>query len=124
MNTVKASILVVDDEPSVLATAQQLLSELGLDVITAASGSEALRRVSKDAASIDTVLMDVTMPELDGVETASRILAAYPHLNVVLFSGYSSVVLPDKVDESVGFLQKPFRLRELRAALEPFFAPA
>ncbi len=117
-------VLVVDDEPRVLETATQLLSQLGLDVIAADSGSEALRLVDEEAASIDTVLMDVTMPELDGVETASRILAAHPEMNVVLCSGYSNVALPDRLGESVGFLQKPFRLGELRAALEPFFAPA
>lgn len=106
--------LVVDDDPAVRETVRKMLLRLGLDVELAGSGTEALDRISASPQRFDVVLMDVTMPGMDGIETASRVLESHPGTRIILCSGYSNVAMPSKLTDSVGFLQKPYRIGQLR----------
>ena len=114
-------ILVVDDEPAVRQTASALCRALGLDVIEAADGLEALRTLEKNPA-VRLVLLDWTMPRLDGAATAAEIRRTRPTLPVVVMSGYSETELLGRfasmgVGRLGAFLKKPFTLEQLTAAL-------
>src|SRR5215471_3068742 len=84
MNT-PASILVVDDEPSMLRYLQTLLEVDCYHVLTAGSGAEALACVQGEPAP-DLVLLDLLMPELDGLQTLERLRRTRPGLKVVMLS--------------------------------------
>ena len=114
-------MLVVDDESAVRQTAAALCRSLGLDVIEAADGHEALRKLEKNPG-VRLVLLDWTMPRLDGAATAAEIRRKRPGLPVVVMSGYSESDLQGQMEAlGVGrlgaFLKKPFSLDQLTAAL-------
>lgn len=114
-----ANILVVDDEPSMLRYLRTLLEVDSYQVETASSGSEALQRVRQDPAP-DLVLLDVLMPELDGLGTLEQLQKMRPHLKVIMLSCVSDprkVVLAIRLG-AVDYLTKPFQKAELDAALK------
>lgn len=75
-------LLVVDDEPSVLASYVQSLTEAGFEVAQASNGSDALRRIESD--QFDAILSDVSMPQIDGLALLRRLRACSPGLPVIL----------------------------------------
>jgi two-component system nitrogen regulation response regulator NtrX len=83
------SVLIVDDEPSILQTLSGLLSDEGFDVSTAANGYEALKFI--DAESPDLVLLDIWMPGLDGIETLKEIKKDNPHIQVIMITGHGTI---------------------------------
>ena len=119
------TVLVIDDEDAVRTVAQRMLERLGLRVVTAADGAAALATLASLAADISTVFVDLTMPTMSGAAVTREILVRYPHLHVVVMSGYSA----DEVERQLGplalagKLQKPFTLHALRACLAAL-APA
>jgi len=118
------TILVVDDEEGVRAVAADLLRSMGFEVITAADGLEALERFQNSATAIRAVLMDLTMPHLDGVESFRELRRLDPGCRVVLTSGYNEQeAIQDFLGKGLaGFVQKPFvrldLLRAMRRALD------
>ena len=111
----KGTILLVDDEPLVLAVAGPMVERLGYRVISARSGREAVAVVAQKAAAIDLVILDMIMPDMSGGETFDRLQAIDPDLNVLLSSGYS---LNGRAAEILkrgcrGFIQKPFSIQQL-----------
>lgn len=115
-------VLVVEDEPVIRELACAILGSLGHDPTCCADGEEALELVSRRAGAFDLVIMDVAMPRLDGFE-ATRRLRAFPaaaDLPVLCMSGH---VTPADRREALeagcdAFLEKPFRVRDLQAAME------
>ena len=71
------SVLIVDDEPSILQPFEGLLTDEGFKVMTASNGYEALKIVEQDPP--DIVLLDIWMPGIDGIETLKEIRATNPH---------------------------------------------
>ncbi len=118
----RGCVMVVDDEAAVREVASNLISSMGAEVELAASGEQALALFLDNPARYQAILMDVTMPGLDGVETASRILARYPDTNIVMCSGYSNITMPSKLTDAVHFLQKPYRLSQLHDKLKPLLS--
>jgi CheY-like chemotaxis protein len=82
-NPPKAKVLVVDDEPHSLLAMQELLSGPDREVVSGASGKEALRRILKDDFAI--VLLDVRMPEMDGFEAAALIRKLKRSRDTIIF---------------------------------------
>jgi len=127
------AVLVVDDEEPVRAIAVQALQHLGFETLEAGDGLEALQVFEANRDRIRMILMDLTMPRMDG-ETAYRELRRLGMLTpVVLTSGFCAVDVLDHFQGKgiAGFLQKPYRLhallREIRKALgreEPLEARA
>ena len=108
---------MVDDEDSVREVISYTCRQLGFDVLQARDGREALRKLSgPDRERIRLVLLDWTMPRLDGGETLREIRTLAPRLPVVLMSGYSERELSERFagQNVAGFLQKPFTLETLR----------
>jgi PAS domain S-box-containing protein len=117
-------VLLVDDEAGVRETGQQLLEWLGFTVLTAADGRQALDVFQARAHDIVCVLLDLTMPRMDGEETFRELRRLRTDARVVLSSGYNQQDVTQRFagKRLAGFIQKPYRLedlrRTLRAALE------
>ena len=83
------SILIVDDEPSIVKSLVGILSDEGFDVSTATNGYEALKII--DAESPDLVLLDIWMPGIDGIETLKEIKKDNPFIQVIIITGHGTI---------------------------------
>lgn len=113
-------ILVVDDEPSVRDTTADILRAAGYEVTVASSGNEALRMYDEAPGQSEMVLLDLTMPGLDGLQTLAELRRRDASLPVVLMSGYAEQSVRDRAeaDPAMNFLQKPFREPQLLQMFE------
>ncbi len=118
------TILVVDDEPMILAVARGALELFGYQVLAAASGTEALE-ILQSRTSVELVLLDVTMPEMSGQETFKRIRSVRPNLPVILCSGHSEEEAAGRFsfEGLAGFLQKPYTASQLAEKIKPVLQP-
>lgn len=116
-----ATILVVDDDPDVRGLAISCLETLGYRVFGADGGRAAIDLVGRDV-SLDLVLIDVAMPEINGVEAIQAILKNRPALPFLYMTGY---VGPTKLDPSEHrVVKKPFTIAELAAKVEEVLFPS
>jgi len=110
------SILVVDDNEQALALVDEALTSRGYIVTVTSKGTEAIPILdSKKGEAIDLVIIDLVMPDVDGMELAGKILKKRPDIRVLVMSGYADDVVVHGVFESenVDFLAKPFSIRDL-----------
>ncbi|MEM6796965.1 MAG: response regulator [Acidobacteriota bacterium] len=113
------TILVVDDEDHVRNITELMLSQFGLEVLTAADGLEAIRRVEEQGERIDLVIMDLTMPKMNGERAFREMRRRRPEIRVLLTSGYNESEATSTGEIGiVGFLQKPFELEDLLNAVQ------
>ena len=114
---VSGTVLVVDDEASIRSLVEQVLTRMGLRVLTAADGEEGVTCFQKHAHEIAFVILDLTMPRLDGVKTLGEMRRHRPHVKAVLASGYDvESTNPHFLQEGfAAFLRKPFQLEALIA---------
>ena len=103
------SILVVDDEPMALGLAKQILSEAHFQVTTACSGFECIELCRERPKYFDLVVLDLTMPDMDGEETFARLRATHPDLSIVISTGF---IAQEKLNQMLasgltGFIRKP-----------------
>ena len=112
-------VLVVDDEEEILKAMQNLLDGLGYQSAVARSGEEALKIYA--ARKPEVVLMDINMPEMDGVNCAEKIFDLNPDAKIAFISGYEitgSDEFGDRIKDSIQtFLTKPVELADLSTAL-------
>lgn len=113
------SILVVDDDDLMLETASRMLEVSGYKVVSASGGKSAVELFSKDPGSISLVILDVSMPEMDGIETAKRLKEIDPSVSLIMTSGSGDQLLRDAVRElgKVRSLTKPYSIEELSTAV-------
>jgi CheY-like chemotaxis protein len=111
-------ILIVDDEETVCATGKQMLERIGFSVITAPDGREALK-VFRECDEIVCVLLDLTMPHMDGEQTFREMRRLCPKIKIILCSGYNERETTQRFMGKglAGFLQKPYTIAELREML-------
>ncbi len=118
--TGSANILLVEDEEAVRAFAARALASRGYTVHEASSGAEALEVMARTGGSIDLVVSDVVMPELDGPSLLRELRKTRPNLKIIFVSGYAEDAfarnLPD--GERFSFLPKPFSLKQLATAVK------
>lgn len=116
--------LVADDDDNARGVAEQLLLHLGFDVLTAVDGVECLELYDRQPDTIRVILLDLTMPRLDGKATLEALQERHPGVRVLMTSGYSrqAVELPPDSEERLGFLQKPYRLEDLTEGLRRILA--
>ena len=103
-------VLVVDDDDLVRATARGILEREGFEVLEAANGAHCLEVLRQGKAEVRLVLMDLTMPGMDGVETYRALRGLAPGIRVVLTSGYNEQEAINRFVQGdlAGFVQKPF----------------
>ncbi len=116
--TGSGTILVVDDEDSVRAVAIRMVEKLGFNAVPAVDGREGLMRFTEDEGIV-AVLLDLTMPRMDGEETFRELRLIRPAVKVVLMSGFNEQDAINRFTGKglAGFLQKPFRVDDLREKL-------
>lgn len=114
------TILLVDDDRRVLRATRRILERRGYSVACAEGGRPGLALASELGDRIGLVLLDLTMPDLDGAEVLRRLRAARPSVPVVLTSGYAHEEVFDRIDPAdvSGFLHKPFTPAALTDAIE------
>src|ERR1700689_3395040 len=113
----KESILVVDDEPSIRKYLQTLLEVDGFDVEAVPSGKDALARIG-NGEKPDFIILDVLMPEMDGLETLRQLMQVDRTLNVIMLSCANEVNTAVEAIRlgALDYLTKPFEKPELDAA--------
>ncbi len=109
------TILLVEDEPSVLDLSRRMLEKMGYTVLAAANPGEALRIARDYSSTIHLLLTDVVMPEMNGRDLARNLIVMHPHLRRLFMSGYTADVIAHHgvLDVGVHFIQKPFSPAEL-----------
>ena len=121
----KATVLLVDDDPFVAATARRTLERTGYVVLVAANGREALDVAARHTDPLDLVITDLVMPEMGGRELARRLLAVRPSVQVLYTSGYTAEAMNRQavLEPGDAFIGKPFTpdglLRQVQAILRP-----
>ncbi len=111
-------ILVVDDQVGVCHSFKKILGRHGYNVITALSGEEAIERVGKETPAL--VIMDVTMPRIDGLETLQRLKSLYPGLTIIMMTAYttSERAITAMKYGAYDYLTKPFDNTQLISLVE------
>ena len=109
------TILLVEDEPTILAMTALMLEELGYTVLSAGTGGEALRLFKEQAGRIHLLISDVVMPDMNGRDLVKELKSNHPLLTCLFMSGYTAdIIAPHGVlDEGLSFIQKPFSLPNL-----------
>lgn len=113
-------VLVVDDEETVRAVSARMLETFGLTPILANDGADAVRKFEAEPGAFAAVLMDLTMPHMDGEEAFRRLRLLSPTVRVILMSGFNEQEAINRFTGKglAGFLQKPFKPDQLRAKLQ------
>jgi signal transduction histidine kinase/CheY-like chemotaxis protein len=111
-----ASILVVDDEPDILEIMQRILGEMGLRVLTAKSGEEAIESLVQEGQEIRLLILDMVLEDMSGIEIFQQVRRLLPNLPVLFVSGqdYMSQNRDLLSQGAAGFIGKPFSLKDLQ----------
>jgi two-component system, NtrC family, nitrogen regulation response regulator NtrX len=111
------SLLIVDDEPSILQSLGGLLSDEGFGVTTALNGYEALKII--EAESPDLVLLDIWMPGIDGIETLQEIKNENPNIQVIIITGHGTIETAVKATKlgAYDLIEKPLSIDKVIVAI-------
>lgn len=120
----RARILVVDDEPAVLAVAASVLTSAGFNVVRARDAVEALQHFRAEPDGFDAALLDLTMPDKDGATLLAELRAIRPRLRAMMMSGFSAEHVMARLprDNPPTLLRKPFDGDELILAIQDLLA--
>ena len=113
------TILFVEDEGAILRVSKIILEQMGYKVLAASRPVEALKIAEEYGNTIDLLMTDVVMPEMNGRELAEKITALYPEIRCLYTSGYTANVIAHHgvLEEGVHFLEKPYDVDELARKL-------
>jgi len=113
------TVLVVDDEEIVRMVCKEMVETMGLQVLTAVDGRDAVDVFTRHADSISHVILDLSMPNMDGMAAFTELVRIKPGLKVILSSGYDEQDSLQRLSGPglAGFIQKPYSLQNLRDAL-------
>jgi CheY-like chemotaxis protein len=119
----RGTVLLVEDEATVLRFARMALEMHGFTVLAAATPADALAIAEPDDRDISLLLTDVVMPHLSGPELAARLRRTRPDLAVLYMSGYpAGLVLQEQLEPGMRLISKPFKVTELIAAVTELMA--
>jgi len=117
LNTQRARVLVVDDEPMLRQYLRTLLSEIGCDVVEASNGAEAIR--GSRGLRIDLLITDLVMPDKEGIELIRHFRKSLNHVKVIAISGagFDHCLKAARMLGADAVFPKPFHTKELLAAV-------
>lgn len=120
------TILLVEDDYSILRLVYKMLQRLGYQVLTANSLNEAIQVAAEHPNEITLLLTDVVMPEMNGFDLARHLCDLYPNMKSLFMSGYTAdvVAIRGLINDDVHLVQKPFTLIELASTLREVLASA
>jgi len=107
------TVLIVDDEPSIIQSLRGILADEGFEVMTADGGLKALDIIKETIPNI--ILLDIWMPDIDGIETLARIRELYPSVQVIMISGHGTIETAVKATKlgAYDFIEKPLSLEKV-----------
>ena len=113
-------ILLAEDDESMRTYLARALEKSGYDVVSVATGLEALPHINSDR--FDLLLTDIVMPEMDGIELAQHAAQVAPDMRIMFITGFAAVTLKaGKAVPQAKVLSKPFHLRDLVLEVERMF---
>ncbi|OHD66997.1 MAG: hypothetical protein A2176_16110 [Spirochaetes bacterium RBG_13_51_14] len=114
------TVLLADDEETIRALGRQMLERLGFTVLTAADGRETLDIFREHAGELTCVILDLTMPHMDGEETFRELRRIRKDVRVIMSSGYNEQEINQRFAGKgiAGFIQKPYQMADLAAKLK------
>ena len=106
-------ILIVDDEKNILQTLSPILQDEGYEISTAENGTDALRMVKEEAPLI--VLLDIWLPDIDGIEVLKKIKEQQPEIIVIMMSGHGTIETAVKATKlgAYDFIEKPLSMEKV-----------
>jgi CheY-like chemotaxis protein len=112
-------VLLVDDDDMLLSVGQTMLKQLGFNALKAENGSKAIELLKEHSDEVSCILLDLSMPGMDGKETFDELRKISSDVPIILSSGYAEIDanerFPDR--DRAGFIQKPYTLSNLRDKL-------
>jgi two-component system cell cycle sensor histidine kinase/response regulator CckA len=119
------TILIIDDEPDILAIGQEILEAIGYRVYSAPGASRAIEIYSTYRDRIDLIILDMIMPEMNGEQVYDRLAKINPDVKVLLSSGYSQAGQAERILKKGcnGFIQKPFKIQQLSQIIRKILHP-
>ncbi len=120
MTTSQSTVFVVDDEQVIRELTCDILEGQGYRVLSARNGREAVDMLGKDPETVDLVILDMSMPEMDGIQTFRAMREIRPDLKVLVSSGYTEDPSVKRLvaQGASGVLTKPFKIDELSRIIE------
>jgi CheY-like chemotaxis protein len=114
----RRTVMVVDDDAMMLEVIIRILQRENYELLTAASGPEALTVAAQHAGGIDLLVTDFAMPDMHGRQLAEKMRERYTDIKVLYQTGFSDMLFENRVEleEAAAFLEKPFTARGLREA--------
>ncbi len=118
MDQIKNPILIVDDDPAIRNLLESQITSFGYPCATAVNGRDALEKLRQ--ASFSTIITDMAMPIMGGMELLAQVRAEFPHIDVLVITGHTEAFTYTEVIEAgaIDYLKKPYRLDELEARLK------
>jgi CheY-like chemotaxis protein len=111
------AVLVADDEELVRLLMKSMIERMGYRPLVCGTGDEAIEVFTAHQAEIDAVVLDISMPGIDGIETSRRILAVAPDVPVVFCSGVAELPSDVASDQQVRLIRKPFSFEDFSLAV-------
>lgn len=115
---VKKTVCVVDDDPMMLDVLARILQRENFDLLMASGGPEIIEKLAAYSGSVDLLVTDYAMPDMQGRELAEHVRERFPAVKVLYQTGFSDMLFENRVEleEGAAFLEKPFTARGLREA--------
>lgn len=116
--TVKKTVCVVDDDPMMLDVLARILQRENFDLLMASGGPEIMEKLAAHSGTVDLLVTDYAMPDMQGRELADLVRQRFPAVKVLYQTGFSDMLFENRVEleEGAAFLEKPFTARGLREA--------
>jgi PAS domain S-box-containing protein len=121
----QGTVLLVDDEDAIRAIGTEMLKELGFHVITASDGRVAVELFQREQDRIDLVVLDLTMPHMNGEDAFRELRRIKPTVKVIISSGYNEQEVTQKFIGKglAGFIQKPYKMSTLTDVIRTILQP-
>ncbi|RMG95204.1 MAG: response regulator [Chloroflexi bacterium] len=115
-----SQVLVIDDDPLVSAALEELLELVGVACVTCRLGNEALRLLNTAVLSPDVVILDLRLPDIDGIQVLHAIRQHHPTLPIIIATGYEYEQFSEALtrEKNLFFLQKPFNAEKFLETIQ------